>query len=36
MLGFGPCDFCFQLSAIPQRLKPESELAIYGTTEVMP
>jgi hypothetical protein len=36
MLGFSPCGFCFQLFALPQRLKPESELAIYGTTEVVP
>jgi hypothetical protein len=35
MLGFSPCSF-FQLFAIPQRLKPESKLAICGTTEVMP
>jgi hypothetical protein len=36
MLGFSPCGFCIQLFAIPQRLKPESKLAICGTTEVMP
>jgi hypothetical protein len=24
------------VDAIPQRLKPESDLAIYGTTEVVP
>jgi hypothetical protein len=29
MLGFSSC-------AIPQRLKPESELAYCGTTEVVP
>jgi hypothetical protein len=26
MLGFSPCGFCFQLFAIPQRLKPESNI----------
>jgi hypothetical protein len=36
MLGLSPCDFCFQLFAIPQRLKPESELTIFATTEVVP
>jgi hypothetical protein len=36
MLGFSLCGFCFQLFAIAQRLKPESKLAIYGTTEVVP
>ena len=33
MLGFSPCGLCFQLLAIQQRLKPESKLAICGTTE---
>jgi hypothetical protein len=36
MLGFSPGGFSFHLFAIPQRLKPESKLAICGTTEVVP
>jgi hypothetical protein len=36
MSGFSPCVICFQLFAITQRLKPESEVATFGTTEVMP
>jgi hypothetical protein len=35
-LGFSPCGLCFQFFAFPQRLKPESKLAICGTTEVVP
>jgi hypothetical protein len=33
---FSSCGLCFQLLAIQQRLKPESKLAICGTTEVVP
>jgi hypothetical protein len=36
MLGFSACGFCFQAFAIPQRLKPESKLTTFGTTEVVP
>jgi hypothetical protein len=36
MLGFSPCDLFFQLFAIPQRLKPDLNPAICGTTEVVP
>jgi len=31
-----PSAFCFQLFGILQRLKPESGLAIYGTTKIVP
>jgi hypothetical protein len=31
-----PAGFDFSYSQIPERLKPESYLAIYGTTEVVP
>jgi hypothetical protein len=34
--ALAPASFCFQLFAIPQRLKPESEWAFCGTTKVVP
>jgi hypothetical protein len=36
MLGFSRCVFYFHLFAIQQWLKPESNLGICGTTEVVP
>ena len=36
VLGFSHCGYCFQLFAIPQRLKPETKLAMCGTTKVVP
>jgi len=34
--ALAPASFCFQLFAVQQRLKPESEWAFCGTTEVVP
>src|ERR1035438_5169162 len=34
--ALAPAIFCFQLFAVPLRLKPESKLAICGTTKVVP
>jgi hypothetical protein len=36
MSGFSPCVISFQLFATTQRLKQESEVAAFGTTEVVP
>jgi|GEM_PF-4491583 hypothetical protein len=36
MPGFSHCGVYFHLFAIPQRLKPDSFLAMIGTTEVVP
>jgi hypothetical protein len=36
MSGFSPCVIFFQLFESPQRLKPESCWATFGTTEVVP
>jgi hypothetical protein len=35
-LGFSPCCIYIQLFTTPQRLKPDSFLAMIGTTEVVP
>jgi hypothetical protein len=36
MLGFSPCGIYFESFAAPQWLKPDSLLAMIGTTEVVP